>query len=259
MKLEAKGIEVEREGGIPVLQGIDLEVREGEIVGILGKNGAGKSTLLRVLAGLLSPKRGRVLLDGRELASLGRKEIARHLAFLSQEIPADLPFTAREVALMGRSPHLGGMGLDGPEDRRIAEESLRATQTSELADRPFSRLSGGERQRVWIARALAQRAPIWLFDEPTAHLDLAQQRLVLELLRRHAARGGSVVAVLHDLSQAARVCDRVLVLEGGRPFALGAPRDVLTPAGLEAVFGLRFAWARAGASGDPLPLPDWDG
>ncbi|MFO7156812.1 MAG: ABC transporter ATP-binding protein [Pseudomonadota bacterium] len=253
--LEARGVGLERKDGRVVLRDVDLEVAPGEILGIVGKNGAGKSTLLRVLAGLLLPACGRVLLEGFDLSSLERREIARRIAFLPQEVPADLPFTAREVALMGRSPHLGPMGLDGPEDRRIAEESLHQTGTLELADRPFFRLSGGERQRVWIARALAQRAPLWLFDEPTAHLDLAQQRLVLDLLRRHAARGGAAVAVLHDLGQAARVCDRVLVLDAGRPIALGPPHEILTPERLESVFGLRFA---RGGEGSSVPVPEWD-
>lgn len=254
--LAAEGLGLER-GGKSIFQGVDLALAPGEILGILGTNGAGKSSLLRVLAGLLPPSRGRVRLDGTPLGGLSRKEVAQRIAFLPQEVPSDLPFTALEVALMGRSPHLGGLGLDGPEDRRIAEESLRATESLAFATRPFSRLSGGERQRVWLARALAQRAPIWLFDEPTTHLDLGQQRLVLRLLRRHATRGGSVAVVLHDLSQAAWLCDRVLLLEAGRLLAAGSPAEVLTPSRLEAAFGLGFTWARS-TSGRPIPIPDWE-
>lgn len=254
--LQAEGIALER-GGRGVLEGVELRLGAGEVLGIVGTNGAGKSSLLRVFAGLLPASRGRVLLGGAPLAERSRRELARTLAFLPQELPADLPFTALEVALMGRSPHLGGLGLDGPADRRIAEESLRATASLPLAGRAFSRLSGGERQRVWIARALAQRAPIWLFDEPIAHLDLKQQRLILQLIRRHAEAGGSAVVVLHDLSQVARVCDRVLLLHQGRPLAYGRAREILTPARLESAFDLGFTWART-ASGRLLPLPDWE-
>lgn len=254
MILVARGLGLDH-GGRRLLDGIDLALGRGEIVGVLGPNGAGKSTLLRVLAGLLPASRGTVELERRSLSSLSRKEVARRVAFLPQEVPADLPFTALEVALMGRSPHLGELGLDGPEDRRIAEESLRATESLHLADRPFFALSGGERQRVWLARALAQRAPVWLWDEPTSHLDLAHQRLVLRLLRRHAQLGGAAAVVLHDLSQAAWVCDRLLLVDGGRAVAVGSPGELLSPARLQEVFGLRFAWGRAGDR--PLPYPDW--
>lgn len=257
MRILAEAVGLDREERSGVLEGIDLELREGEVLGIVGTNGAGKSSLLRVLAGLLPPARGRVLLDGEPLENRSRREVARKLAFLPQELPADLPFTALEVALMGRSPHLGGLGLDGPEDRRIAEESLGQTAALPLAGRAFSRLSGGERQRVWIARALAQRAPIWLFDEPISHLDLGQQRLVLRLIRRHAKAGGSAAVVLHDLGQAARVADRLLLLHRGRMLASGPPDEVLRPSLLETAFGIAFTWASAG-SGRPLPIPNWD-
>src|SRR5690606_26672821 len=226
-----------------------------ELLGLARPSGAGEGGPPGVLAGLLPPGRGRGRLDGTPLGGPSRKEVARRVAFLPQEVPADLPFTALEVALMGRSPHLGELGLDGPEDRRIAEESLRATESLHLADRPFFALSGGERQRVWLARALAQRAPVWLWDEPTSHLDLAHQRLVLRLLRRHAQLGGAAAVVLHDLSQAAWVCDRLLLVDGGRAVAVGSPGELLSPARLQEVFGLRFAWGRAGDR--PLPYPDW--
>lgn len=252
--LLGRGLGLER-GGRNLLSQVDVALSEGEILGVIGPNGAGKTSLLRLLAGLVAPSQGSVFLEGQPLADLPRKAVARRLAFLPQEIPADLSFTALEVALMGRSPHLGGLGLDGPEDRRIAEESLRATESLHLAARSFSSLSGGERQRVWLARALAQRAPIWLLDEPTSHLDLGHQRLVLRLLRRHKAQGGAAIAVLHDLSQAAWICDRVLLLHEGRAEALGPPEELLTPSRLEEVFGLRFTWGRPNAR--PLPFPDW--
>lgn len=254
MTLAARGICLRRDDRT-LLDEIDLELSESEILGVIGPNGAGKSSLLRLLAGLVAPSRGSVVLEGRLLSELPRKAVARRLAFLPQEVPADLPFTALEVALMGRSPHLGELGLDGPEDRRIAEESLRATESLHLADRPFSALSGGERQRVWLARALAQRARVWLLDEPTSHLDLAHQRLVLRLLRHHAEGGGCAVVVLHDLSQAAWACDRVLLLHEGRARATGAPAELLTPSRLEEIFGVRFTWGRPNAR--PLPSPDW--
>lgn len=256
MKLQAQGISVALEGRGLALEEVNLDAEGGEVVCLVGPNGAGKSTLLRALAGLVSPCAGSVHLGGVDLASMQRRAIARSIAFLPQELPVDLPFTAAEVALMGRSPHLGPMGLEGEADREIATRSLARVGAEAWRDRPFHQLSGGERQRVLLARLLAQEAPVWLLDEPTAHLDLAHQQLALRLVREHARGGGLAVIVLHDLSQAARIADQMALLAGGRLVSWGPPREVLRGDRLFDAFGLSFDWVEDEEGGAFL-LPRW--
>ncbi len=253
--LEARALGVRHPGGVEALRSVDLAVHAGTFVGLLGPNGAGKSTLARALAGLVRAGAGEVHIDGDPLASLPRREVARRIAFLAQEPPADPGFTAAEVALMGRTPHLGPMGLDGPGDRALAAEALARVDAAALASRPLHALSGGERRRVHLARVLVQQAPIWILDEPTAHLDLAHQALVLQLARAHVDAGGTVVCALHDLGQAAEICDRVAVLRGGAVVAQGAPAEVLTPSRLGEVFGVPFVASVHPATGEPLLVP----
>lgn len=248
---EALGLRLRRE---TLLEDVDLRVEAGEVVGILGPNGAGKSTLLRALAGLQPPTSGKVFLGGAELRKLDRRAVARRLAYLPQEIPYELPQSAIEVVLMGRSPHLGPLGLDGPKDRATAWNALEQVDAAKLAYRSFANLSGGERQRVLLARILAQEAPLWLLDEATSHLDLVYQDLVMGLARSRAESGGAAVCVLHDITQAALRCDRVAILGKGKLLATGSPSEVLTPERLQTYFGVPFTWATLG-DGTRLLVP----
>ena len=252
--LSARGVSV-RLGADLALRQIDLDVARGTFVALLGPNGAGKSTLARAFAGLVATEAGELCLGSSPLRGLARREIARRVAFLAQEPPADLAFTAAEVALMGRTPHLGPLGLDGPDDRARAAAALARVDAAHLADRSLQALSGGERRRVHLARVLVQQAPIWILDEPTAHLDLAHQQLVLRLARAHVDAGGTVVCVLHDLVQALEVCDRAAVLRAGRVVAQGAPAEVITPGLLADVFGVPFVAGTHPGTGEPLLLP----
>ncbi len=223
------------------LKPVSLEMRAGECWGVVGPNGAGKSTLLRLAAGLRSPGGGRVLLEDRPLASMSAIERARAIAFLPQNPPADLPLPAEDIVLMGRFPHRR-MGLfEDAADRKVADDVMRLTQTSDFAARALSTLSGGEAQRVHLAAALAQKPRVMLLDEPTASLDLRHQLTIFSLLRDLARQEGLlVVVVTHDLNLAAEFCSRVLLLDNGRSIAAGPPTDVLTPDVLEPVYGVRL-------------------
>jgi len=211
-------------GGRPILRGASLALEAGELVGLVGRNGAGKSSLLRVASGVLRPDAGRVTLGSDALETLPRREVARRLAVVAQDSEIAFAFSAGELALMGRSPHLGLLGFETARDRA-------------LADRSVLELSGGERQLVIVARALAQEAPVVLLDEPTAHLDLPHQLQVLGLARELAREGRAVLAVSHDLSLLARYCDRLALLAGGR-IETGPAEDLLRPDRVRAAFGV---------------------
>jgi iron complex transport system ATP-binding protein len=241
-------------GGREVLCGVSLELRSGEVLGLAGANGAGKTTLLRAASGVLRPDAGRVLLAGRPLGSYGRRELARQIAVVPQDTPFAFPFRAGEAVLMGRSPHLPRLGFEGPRDLAIARSSLAQVGIEALADRSILELSGGERQLVLLARALAQQPNVLLLDEPTAHLDLRHRLQVLELVRELAAAGRSALVVSHDLSLAARSCDRLALLAAGRVLAVGPPAEVLSREAVLEVFGIE-ADVIAGPDGTPLVLP----
>lgn len=231
--LDAVGVSLD---GRVVLEGVSLEVRQGEVLALVGPNGAGKSTLLAVLSGERRPDAGAVTLDGRPLGEFAPLELARRRAVLTQENGLSFPFRVREVIEMGRSPWARTPELDD-DDRALAEAAAQA-DVVHLLDRRFTELSGGERARVSLARVLAQQTGIVLLDEPTAALDLRHQEDVLAIARRLAAAGRAVVVVLHDLSLAGAVADRVGLLSAGRLVALGSPREVLTASGLSAVYGV---------------------
>jgi len=241
-------------GGREVLRGVSLELHAGEVLGLVGANGAGKTTLLRAASGVLVPSAGRVLLAGRPLAAWPRRELARLIAVVPQDAPFAFPFRAGEVVLMGRSPHLPRLGFEGPRDLAIARAALAQVGIADLADRRVPELSGGERQLVLLARALAQEPRVLLLDEPTAHLDLRHRLLVLELVRELAAAGRSALVVSHDLSLAARGCDRLALLAAGRVLAAGAPAEVLSGESVREAFGIE-ADVVAGPDGTPLVLP----
>ena len=227
-------------GGRDVLGGVSLALGRGELVGVLGPNGSGKTTLVRCLMGFLAPRRGRVTLGARDVADWPRRELARRLAVVPQEMPTDFPLLVRELVLLGRVPHLParGLGFESAHDRAVAEAALADAALTELADRPLHQLSGGELRRAFIARALAQEPPILILDEPTSSLDLRHQLGILELLRRRARSGVGVLVVLHDLNLAASYCDRVVVLAEGRVAAAGPPGAALDPAILSDVYGV---------------------
>ena len=224
-------------GDRAALAGVDLDARPGEIIGILGPNGSGKSTLLRVLAGLLRGYRGRARIGGREVLELSARELARQVALVPQEPRVAFPFTALEVVLMGRHPHLAGQTFESARDVEIARQALARCDAADLAGRDIQRLSAGERQRVFVALALAQEPRALLLDEAGSFLDIRHQVELYDLVRELAhQRGVTVLAALHDLNLAAEYCDRVVLLRAGRVEARGPTRETLTYAHLKRVF-----------------------
>jgi iron complex transport system ATP-binding protein len=222
---------------VSVLSSITVAVSAGEILGLLGPNGSGKSTLVRVMNGVCVPQEGRVTYAGRELHTYRREELAQHIAVVPQETTLELPFSALEVVLMGRSPYLGRFGFEKARDLAIAQRVMEQTGVWELAAREVHTLSGGERQRVILARALAQEPCVLLLDEPTAFLDIKHQVAVYDLMKQLSREQGlAVVAILHDLNLAALYCDRLVLLKAGRVFCQGTPEQVLTYTNVKAVY-----------------------
>lgn len=223
-------------GGRAILKDIAMKARQGEFLVVIGPNGAGKTTFLKAVAGLLDAS-GEVLLGGRSLALIARRQRALLLGYLPQGHEFHWPLSVLDVVGLGRLPRGAGADLS-EEDRNAVARAMEETGVSGFAGRTVTTLSGGERARVALARVLATEADLILADEPTASLDPRYQLVVLDILKRHAARG-AVVAVLHDLGLAARYADRLLILDEGRVVAAGPPREVLTAERLATTFGVR--------------------
>jgi iron complex transport system ATP-binding protein len=239
-----------------IVDGLDLQVPAGRITAIVGANGCGKSTLLRALARLITPRAGRVILDGRTLQTRPTKEIARTLGMLPQAPVAPEGIVVADLVGRGRHPHQRMLARFSARDYEVVAQSLAATGISEFADRPVDELSGGQRQRVWIAMALAQETDILLLDEPTTFLDLAHQVEVLDLLTDlNRDRGTTIVMVLHDLNLAARYADHLLAMCDGKIVASGEPSAVVTRELIREVFDLDALVVPDPVSGTPIVVP----
>jgi iron complex transport system ATP-binding protein len=224
-----------------VIDHVNVRVERGEILAIVGPNSAGKTTLLRLMTRVVAPQAGVVRLDGRDVATLGRVEVARTVAVVPQELSLTFPFTVLDFVLTGRYPHRPGDFFERADDVGIARDALATVGVAHLGDRLVPALSGGERQLVLVARALAQGPRVLLLDEPNAHLDLGHQRDLARMIRRLHRDGTTIVLVSHDLNLAAQLADRLLLLAQGRIAALGSPAEVLDPTILESVYGCPVA------------------
>ncbi|GAA0944352.1 ABC transporter ATP-binding protein [Actinocorallia libanotica] len=254
-RLKAQGLTLSYESRT-VVDGLDLEIPQGKVTVVVGPNACGKSTLLRALGRLLKPRRGAVLLDGVELSRLPTKQIARTIGLLPQTPTPPEGITVADLVARGRQPHQKWWQQWSDDDERAVTEAMERTDVAALAERPVDELSGGQRQRVWIAMALAQDTDLLLLDEPTTYLDIAHQVEVLDLVRRlNRERARTVVAVLHDLNQAARYADHLVAMKAGRVIAQGAPRDVVTADLVHEVFGLTCVVVPDPVTGDPLVVP----
>lgn len=222
--------------GKPILDDLNVEAPAGQITGVLGPNAAGKTTLLRTMVGLIKPSAGEVAFEGRPISSMRAMERARKIGFVPQRFRSDVPFVVHEVVSMGARQR-GGI-----ESNVAVEQAIQDCQLSEQANRPFANLSVGQQQRVVIARALAQVSSpgVLILDEPLAALDLKYAATILELLKKRAAAGDTVIMSLHDLGLASSICDQAWLLDQGRLVAAGEPAQVLAEDQLESVYGARF-------------------
>ena len=221
-----------------VLKGVTLQVMPGEMVGLIGSNGCGKSTIIRALSHIISAQSGKILLDGTDVARIPRQELARLIGVVPQMPLLPSVFTAFEIVLMGRNPHLGLFQYEGPGEMAIAWQAMEKTATQHLARRRVSELSGGEIQCLLIARALAQETKAILLDEPTANLDIGRQVEILDLIKKLCVENNlTVLAALHDLNLASQYCDRLFLINNGRLHAEGTPREVITAHNIKEVYG----------------------
>lgn len=225
-------------GARTALQNVSVEVSAGELVGVIGPNGSGKSTLLKAITRVVPASNGTVEIGGRGLNALSQRDIARRIAVVPQAPALPEAFTALEIVLLGRTPHLRLLQGESHRDIEVAYRAMTQAACRDLAGRRMNELSGGECQRVVLARALAQETPVLLLDEPTAHLDIAHQTGTFDLIRRLCHDEGlAALAVVHDLTLAGLYCDRLLLLNGGMVVASGSPWEVLTPDNIASAFG----------------------
>lgn len=243
-------------GRVGIVDNLDLAVPDRAFTALVGPNGSGKSTILRALAGLLAPRDGTILLDGRSIARLPSKQTARRVGVLSQGPGAPEGLTVLDLVRQGRYPHRSLFGRWSQADEDACAQALSLTGMDALRNRPLDSLSGGQRQRAWIAMTLAQETDIVLLDEPTTFLDLAHQIEVMELIATLVGeRGKTVVAVLHDLNQAARYADHMVLLKAGRIVAVGRPEEVMTVKSIDEVFGVAASILADPVTGTPMCIP----
>ena len=239
-----------------VIPGLSLQITMGAITALVGPNGSGKSTLLKALARLIAPRGGSVYLDGKTIATMPTREVARQLAVLPQGPSAPEELTVEELVEQGRYPHAGPLRMLREQDHVAITEALTQSNMLTLRHRRLDSLSGGERQRAWIALALAQATPVLLLDEPTTFLDVSHQLEVLTLIQRlNRSQGKTIILVLHDLNQAARYAERMIVMREGNVVADGSPQAVLTASLLAEVFQVRAHIVSHPADGLPVCLP----
>ena len=239
-----------------VAENLSVTIPDGELTVIIGPNACGKSTLLRTLSRLASPLRGEVLLDGNAIAHYATKEVARRLGLLPQSSSAPAGISVSELVARGRYPHQPLFGRWRQEDEAAVQQAMLATGVADLAQQQVDTLSGGQRQRVWIAMVLAQQTPLLLLDEPTTWLDIAHQIELLELMQDlNQQHGRTLVVVLHDLNQACRYATHLIAMRDGQIIAEGKPAEIVTPALIETIYGLRCMIVDDPVAHTPMIVP----
>ncbi|CNF69929.1 ABC transporter ATP-binding protein [Yersinia mollaretii] len=254
-RLQADALTLGYDGKI-ISQNLSVAIPDGEFTVIVGPNACGKSTLLRALSRLLKPLAGQVILDGKNIASIDTRQVARHLGLLPQSSQAPDGITVLDLVARGRYPHQKLLQQWTQADKLAVSHAMQATGVTELADRSVDALSGGQRQRVWIAMVLAQQTPLLLLDEPTTYLDIAHQIDLLELFSHlNQQHHHTLVAVLHDLNHACRYATHIIAMRDGQIVAQGKPREVITAELVEQVFGMPCLIIDDPVSGTPLVIP----
>lgn len=221
-----------------VLSDVSFEVRRGEMVGLIGPNGAGKSTLLKTLRGILDPRAGSVLLNGRDAATMTSREFALEVAYLQQNVEIAFGYSVREIVTTGRYPHLEWWEKEGPADERIVDACMEYTGVRDLAHRSVDMISGGQRQRVLLAKVLAQQTPLLFLDEPATGLDIFYQEEIFRFCHELCAQGKTVLMVIHELSLAAKFCSRLMLVGDHHIVADGKPEEVMTSEYLSRCYGV---------------------
>jgi iron complex transport system ATP-binding protein len=243
-----------------VLQDISFSVFPGELVGLIGPNGSGKSTIIRALTRIITPLKGRILLDNREISTIGRHELSRMLGVVPQLPLLPSAFTGFEIVLMGRNPHLGMFSNEKARDLEITWHAMEMTGTEDLAKRSIGEMSGGQIQSLLIARALAQETRAILLDEPTANLDIGRQIEVLELIKKLCREQNmAAMAAIHDLNLASQYCNRLVLISGGRLYKHGTPSEVITAENIQAVYGAEHCVYHHPLNGLPVVLVNGNG
>ena len=252
VRLRIRGVEFGY-GSEAVLKGISIEIPQGEMLSIVGPNGAGKTTLLRCINRILKPRRGVIMVNGKSIEEMSRREIAKKMGYVPQSTHQVFPNTVFDVILMGRRPHFAWKCNE--KDIEKVLETLKMLGIEHLAMRDITELSGGQQQKVFIARALAQEPEILLLDEPTSNLDIKHQLEVMNIIKSITnERGITAIMAIHDLNLASRYADRVIMMHKGKIFAVGSPEEVLTPENIREVYGVE-AEVLCGKDGKPLILP----
>lgn len=252
VKLTVNGVSYSY-GNLKALDGITIEVNDGEIVSLVGPNGAGKSTLLKCIDRILKPQQGAVFLDGKDTAKASSRELSSMMSYVPQSNVEVFPFTVFDIVLMGRRPHIGWRV--SKKDIAIVAQTLRFMGIEEFGTRYFDELSGGEKQKVVMARALAQEPKVLLLDEPTSNLDIRHQLEVMEIVRKLIQeRKISAIMAMHDLNLASRFSDRMVMLKNGQVFVVGVPGLVLSPENIKVAYGVD-AQVTNGQEGKPHVVP----
>lgn len=247
---------VAHHGRRQILDHLNFTVEPGQVTVIVGPNGCGKSTLLRCMARLHRPSSGQLRLSDVDLWQLPQREAAKRLALLPQSPQAPEGIRVSSLIRFGRHPHQSLFRQWSNQDEQAVYHALQVTDTLDLADYPLDQLSGGQRQRCWLAMTLAQNTPLLLLDEPTSMLDLGHQIEVLDLVQQLARQGRSIVMVLHDLAAAARYADQLIAIQAGKLLAAGKPRDIVTPALMQTLYGIDASILHAPGDGAPIVVPN---
>jgi iron complex transport system ATP-binding protein len=252
--IDVDRIDVSYDGVRKILDQISFSVERGAFIGIIGPNGSGKTTLLKTISRILSPMGGVVHIEGKDLASIPSRELARTIGVVPQETTINFDFSVMDVVLMGRHPYIDRLSSESKEDIDIARRAMTMTRTEQFSDRSVNEISGGERQRVIIARALAQDPKVLLLDEPTSHLDISHQIEILNIFKNLEGKV-TIIGVFHDLNLAAHYCDTLILLDRGVIQAIGSPAEVLTREHLKRIFNIDASVRTSPRTGKPYIIP----